>query len=476
MRPADAEAAFQAAKRDTLSYEPHGPDWKRIKLQGPDPRPYEGDQEYRGITGLLREYSPAAANVVEGVKRFAGRGLSHLMNDPGLQYLPGPQAVELAGQRFLNPAKLTGQRVLREAAKGPGKFGGFAKFVEANPTAGEDLFDLPSAVPAISGRAPVPRLDPTIPPRQGISARMLDAFNNPKVTEGIQRFIGEGHQKMPQDWYATSPLWKKYQEVWGDLALPKFERDMGYSSATSSGMRVPDNIRTGSYYSYLDEQGLKFPKKPAPGYGAKLQKTHREGAVEVRDTGAIDPFANPKRASYKENLMGNEDALTGDRHFMRMVGMLSEDPRFLKGSTTLESGAKMNPREMFYRGELTMEDALKRPDYWEDTPGENEYMHAENAFRKIANTAGYTTGNAQGKAWVGAGEMTGLGSPPEPWMKLYAQRVAYTAARLGADPKVVLEKVIRGEIPLLEIGAIGAAGLGGMNAESTRPRSGNQMR
>lgn len=90
MSPTDAEAAFQAAKRP-LSYEPAGPESGRFKLRVPAAQPYAGDQEYRGITGLLREYSPGAANLAEG----AGRAAMKVLDDPGLKYLPGPEAVAI---------------------------------------------------------------------------------------------------------------------------------------------------------------------------------------------------------------------------------------------------------------------------------------------------------------------------------------------------------------------------------------------
>jgi hypothetical protein len=72
----------------------------------------------------------------------------------------------------------------------------------------------------------------------------------------------------------------------------------------------------------------------APGYGSKYQVAHRNTALNLLNTGGVDPIANPKRASFTENLMGSEDWLTADKHFMRLVGILSEDPRFLK--TTAE--------------------------------------------------------------------------------------------------------------------------------------------
>ena len=270
--------------------------------------------------------------------------------------------------------------------------------------------------------------------------------------------------------------------MWGKKkAEDKFFQQMGYQSATSSGSAVPDNIRTGSLYNYLHEQNLPFPQRVAPapgekpklvvpkGYGHEMQNAHRDTAENFRTTGGIDALANPKRASFTENLMGNEDLLTADRHFMRLVGILSEDPRFLKTTAEVSRGGQMvkiKPQEMFQRGELTMEQAVKDPNLWVEAPNPNEYLYMENQFRdKVAKPLKYTVADAQGKAWVGAAHITGMASPPESWVTLLRQRIQYTADRLNVDPQVILKKFVRGEIPLLELGAA-ATGLGALTQAS----------
>jgi len=378
---------------------------------------------------------------------------------------------------------ITGQEVLAEAAKGPPSgIGGFSKYIERNPAAGQEVLDMSNAEAAIPGRPALPRYDPNLPPRKGAAPRTVDAFNNPDVIRGLRQYVQEGAQKLPANWYANSPLFKKFQEVWGDQAIPKFLQLMGYVSSTSSGMSVPNNVRTGSYYNWMAEQGMPFPEKPAKGYGAMMQKGHLQAARELQEQGAIDPIAHPKRGSFAENLAGNEDLLTADRHFWRLVGILSKDPRFLKDRLELEAkdpetGEKnvtvISPRQMFDSGAITMDQAVAEPTYWDDAPQTNEYQHAENQFRdKVAKPLGYTVADAQGKAWVGAGSVTGLGSPPETFGRVLAQRVAYTAARLNMDPKVVMEKFVRGQIPLLEVGA-GAVGLGSL---ATQDQDGTDRR
>ncbi len=79
-----------------------------------------------------------------------------------------------------------------------------------------------------------------------------------------------------------------------------------------------------------------------------------------------------------------------------------------------------------------------------------------------------TPAELQEKMWVGGGEDTGLGSDKETFLRKVAKRVQYTAARLAVDPEVVLQKIVRGEIPLLSVGAGGVA-LGGLPSDTGQP-------
>jgi hypothetical protein len=375
--------------------------------------------------------------------------------------------VGLLGKALANVprSEITAKEVLQAAKAGPGKFGSYSKYMERNPTAGAELFDSSNPQPAFPNRPPIARYDPSVGRGRGPSARIVDAFNNPKVIEGLKDYARQGAEQLPADWYANSPLMNVYEREWGPQAEEKFYQQMGQQAATSTGSAVPDNLRTGSYYNYLQEQGLPFPKKPAKGYGSKYQVAHRDTALNFRDTGTVDPIANPKRASFTENLMGNEDLLTGDKHFMRLVGILSEDPRFLKTTAMVSRNGKevkVKPQELFQRGKLTMEQAKADPNLWVEAPNPNEYLHMENQYReKVAKPLGYSVANTQGKDWIGGGELTGLGSPPEAWIELLKHRIQYTADRLNVDPQVILRKFVRGEIPLLELGAA-ATGLGAL--------------
>lgn len=244
---------------------------------------------------------------------------------------------------------------------------------------------------------------------------------------------------------------------------------MGMIASTSPQSTVPDNVRTGSYYYYLDRTGQPLPETPAEGYGNLAQRLHRQNVQNVQ-AGGMDPMQNPKPVSFTENLLGNEQPVTIDTHNFRLLGMASKDPRFLETSIKKPTGRTLpngkdeyytvRPRAMYDSGQLSMEDALKDPTLWASAPNPNEYRAYEAYQQKMANKMGMTPAEFQEKMWVGGGKTTGLGSPPETFLRTVAKRVAYTAAQLKVSPDEVLQKFVRGEIPLLSV-LPAAATLGG---------------
>jgi hypothetical protein len=73
---------------------------------------------------------------------------------------------------------------------------------------------------------------------------------------------------------------------------------------------------------------------------------------------------------------------------------------------------------------------------------------------------GLSPAQYQASMWVGGGEDTGLGSVAEPFLKTFEARIKYTADRLGVSPDVVMEKMLRGEMPLMaQGGSVDAAEL-----------------
>ena len=329
--------------------------------------------------------------------------------------------------------------------KGPS----FTDWRESNPSSGF-LFDFSNLdkTPDVP-QVPISRY---VPPR-GASARLVDALNNPDVVGGLTQAVMRGEGLGGRRWYNTEPLRERFRSVFGDRTPERYQRFFDAQAATSPQLRVPDNIRTGSYFDYLREQGLPLPEKPARGYGSKGQDLHLENMGRLINEGGWDVLRNPKPPSFSVNLQGNQLPIAVDTHNTRPLGLLSRDPRWLMASLKEEAGAApVRPLSMLQSGELSLEDALKRPTYWTSKPRDNEYGYYEAWQQNQAREFGMSPAQYQASMWLGAGDMTGLGSAPEPWLQTLEARVLYTADRLGVDPEVVLDKVVKGEMPLFNKG------------------------
>ena len=295
-----------------------------------------------------------------------------------------------------------------------------------------------------------------VDPPRGPSARIVSALDNPDVAKGINAAVEKGAGLGGLEWYNTEPLRENMIGAVGKTNAPeRYATLMDMVSATSPRSKVQDNIRTASYYNYLLNNNLPLPEKPAAGYGSVAQNLHRQNVANLLERGGWDVTQNPKPASFSSNLQGNQQNVTVDTHNFRLPGILSRDPRFLATAIKTAAGKDaevLRPQAWYKSGELSMDDAVNRPVYWESKPNANEYGYYEKFQQDQARKLGMTPAQYQASMWVGAGDETGLGSALEPFLKTFEARVKYTADRLGVDPKTVLKGVMSGKTPLLAKG------------------------
>ena len=320
----------------------------------------------------------------------------------------------------------------------------------------------------------------TVPPREQkaleryvpkkTTERLERALADPRTEKALNEYVDRGEELGGRQWYNTEPYRKVFDDEWGELADQKYADYMDVMAATSPRSRVPDNVRTQSHYWHILNDGgngqsvadrvMELPKRPPAGYGSVAQGLHR-GNVQKLMEGGMDTRKNPKPISFSSNLQGNFENSTIDTHNFRPLGMVTEDPEFMMTSFNPEKGRTLRPQQMLADGEITMEDALNQPTYWEAKPRENEYAAYEDWQRFQAAKKGMTPAEYQSSMWIGAGDLTGLQSPPEPFLRTMERRIQYTAQRLGLPPQEVMRRHVRGEIPLLSIGggmlAVGAA-------------------
>jgi hypothetical protein len=323
-------------------------------------------------------------------------------------------------------------------------------------------------------------------PARGTSPRMRDALSNPVVEEGLNATVARGLESgVP--WYNIEPLRQRAESI--GVGPDQFGRFTDIIAATSPRAKVPDNIRTASYYNYMQETGQPIAGNAPAGYGSIAGNLHRDNVLELQRNGGWNVFKNPKPASFSQNFQGNQYVATIDTHNQRMPGILSRDPRFLETSIAelvrpgtsrdqvaanlLASYPNMRPEHLddFLRnvdsdkprvtfrpqqwvneGSISMDEAVRDPGLWSSKPNENEYGAYEAWQRDQAEKMGLSTAQYQASMWTGGAAETGMASPPEPFLRTIESRVLYTAERMGLDPEMVLDRFLKGSIPLLSVG------------------------
>ena len=328
----------------------------------------------------------------------------------------------------------------------------FKKGGEVDPSYAEDpgLFDLSS----LHETPKVKQFDlPRNVPARGVPPRVSDLMSNKDVFDKAMEVIHKGRQLGGERWYNADPLRLAFMKENGpEKGDQMFRKYMDFVAATSPRSEVGANVRNASYYFARHAAGHGLPevgeKNPQP-YGHLAQRLHQMNAHRVAGEG-WDPLNNPKPASFAQNLMGNQAPATVDTHAFRLPAILSRDPRFLE--TSFQSSPdkpKQNIQKMVESGELSPEDAAKRAAYWQAVPKENEYGAMEQYYKRLAQESGITPAQAQAAAWVGGGHITGLASDEsKPFMGFMQDRIMKTAGDTNMEPKDVLQKFVRGEMPL----------------------------
>jgi hypothetical protein len=317
------------------------------------------------------------------------------------------------------------------------------------------------------------------------SPRIADLIANPEVKRRIIEAAkaGEG----VSGWYDTTPLQKMFHDEFGpEEGQRRFSDFIGFVAGTSTGNKIGPNIRTGSNY-YAQKygggrdisqdpfvRGTDVQKKTGEGpegeslyepkykdvpaayevppdkYGSDKQQTHMFNVNNFAKGGGFDPYENPKIAAFYENLMGNWEPTTIDKHAMRLGAMASQDPRFLtdQGRAAFDdmTRAGLDQKAM-------MEQLGQRATNWTDIPDTDrgEYDALEKYWSDIAREMNITPAQLQAQAWVGGGAQTGLGSPGITFMDAFRDRVRRTALRDNISPDQVIKLMMHGRMTLAEL-------------------------
>jgi len=286
-----------------------------------------------------------------------------------------------------------------------------------------------------------------------------------------------GQKNLKGPWYNLSPLYEDFIRYLGkNRAAPDFEKWSNFIAATAGLSEYPSNLAHASYYRYLDAQGKPIRYPPAEGYGSVAQPAHVKGAQQIQNVGYMEPISHQKEVSMHENQMGNRRPGTFDTHWTRLLGMATQDPRWLEtGNIAPKGQPEYRPRTEYNEGRLTMGEALDKPKVWVRAPNQNEYKALEDWHQGLANDIELPHADMQGYEWSGASKRTGLKSPAdETALQMIMKRILYTADLVGESPELIKKLYIEGKIPLLGIGA--AAGAAGVAADKSKSKDKSPIR
>ncbi len=340
----------------------------------------------------------------------------------------------------------------------------------------------PPATERTREQRPLPRIEGGTP-----SARVTALTSNPKVVEAIKAAAEKG--RGVQDWYDTTPLQQVFVQEFGpEEGMQRFGDFIAYVASTSTGQKIGPNIRIGSNYyaqkygggrDFADqpiirrgdtEKALNPPTKdpndriygpkyegvlpayevPPEGYGADKQQTHMHNVNNYSREGVLSSLNNPKIAAFFENLMGNWEPTTIDKHAVRLTSMASRDPRWLSD----QGGARF--AELTRNGGMSEEQAIDQlmgqPTNWSEIADKKtEYGQVEQMWTQAAKEMGVTPAELQAMAWVGGGQQTGLGSAPVTFMDAFADRIRRTSIRDNIPPEQVLQLMLHGKLTLAQL-------------------------
>ncbi len=352
------------------------------------------------------------------------------------------------------------------------------------------MIEMPGAnEPPIRPRSMLPGSVGTPEQLHGMSPRVADAINNPDVARGLLAFA-KAKEGFGKRWYNTKQLKDAWQAELGPVEGERwFNSFMDMVGATSVQNKVVGNIRQASnYYKRVYNplpgvapkgENLPVPFQRTPGKGnwsaekveegyggGKGGPMHQRNLQDIFNNGGMDTVNNPKTPRFAEGLKGNFDPVAVDIVMMRVLGMLTKDPRFLAkqvpyeikdaaGNPVLKPNGKqkmgyINPQKLYKDGKLTMEEALTKPTYWEGAPDTlKEYPHLEQYFGQLAKSIGMEPAQFQAAVWLGGGPKAGLkSSDTKSFAETFFAQVKRRAKIEKSDAPTILKRFIRGELAL----------------------------
>ena len=329
----------------------------------------------------------------------------------------------------------------------------------------------------------------------------------PAVKNEVMQLARDG-EDIGRQWYNTEALRERFigtlGQKDGDAAWREYIWLVG---STSTGSKVPANIRTASHYFVQNDAQNKLGAMaedlmagnytPPTGYGHKMQKNQMLNVARAA-TGAWSPenapaTLNPKPRGFLQSLLGNQTNIAADKHFMRLMGMMSDDPQFLHTSAEISQELATDLRKQYgkaidpylqnrqvgdkvqinFNAKRAVANAKGRTKdlygfikdkaaVWDDMPNDNEYAAFERIANKMAKELNMTGPQFQASLWMGAAKKTGVDpSSLDTFVNLFDKRVKDAATERGRTPEDVFKRfATRKEALAVPLGLLGAGTVG----------------
>jgi len=294
------------------------------------------------------------------------------------------------------------------------------------------------------------------PKKADVDAKWTEKYGTDEARARLQ----EGYEKgkslgNAENWYYMKQLQDKYVEVLGEKAGKEaFKKEFsGMMAATTGGASPYNNWLMAHYAGYLNKQGQRVDQRayemPFP-IGGRFASGNMEQAQKYIDSGmkGFDPAKNPKRYDF-------DNALAGDRN----AGVIDEQMSgaFVPGMTIPEW---YGPATRILREEAAKAGTDPR------------------AFQDVG-WAGLKALKEEAAAAAKAAKRSrpGIGHNSEPFQFQYEgpmidqiNRSIETTHRLTGMPieEIVTRGVIKKEIPMYGLGAVGLTGMMGGLARQDR--------
>lgn len=307
--------------------------------------------------------APAAAAIMEGL--LGGSPATQAASDMARNF-----AADEAGSMPIPRAPFDMGRGIGDNG-GPG---GIGLLDTVDMPAGSDPRYL-GAAPDRSGGS-YPRYNPARGSTERMERLRTAAFDPEHPLASIfDNYIAKGRTLGGEDWYNTEELRDWFIGYLGPKRGDAEWRDyMMKIGATSTGAKVPQNIRFASFYRALGDDaprvaalvneqgitpaeaarslGIEVPNMPEDfGYGHVKQRNQAGNIVnQAEGRWALQPpedmkgaaltkwlQANPKVKGFFNDLLGNKENIAADMHFMRMLAMAEGGLDFLNQQAKLNT-------------------------------------------------------------------------------------------------------------------------------------------